>query len=468
MDFEQIIARLTAQRASAQAQFDALGTEGQGLLDAARAENQRSLTDQENERSLAIVGQRAQLREQVAGIDAQLATVRAEQAADQAATTDAQQRVATTADVPAARTHPVARTYNEQNDRRGINFIRDVARSLVFNDPAASERLSKHMAEERDARGGELVERAAGTGAFSGIIVPQYLTDQAAPLARAGRPFADACRHHDLPDEGMTVYIPQATTGTVVADQVNEFDTVAEQDYDDSLLPIPVRTAAGSQTVSRQAVERGVGIEDTIIDDLHRAHDVNLDSGLINKATVGLSAIANAITYTDTTPTAVELYPKLLQGPAQVEAALLDASLGDTIAVMHSRRWYWLQSQLTNTFPLFGQPGVPGQLSGVNYGERYGSGFRGLLPSGVAVVVDNNIAVNKGAGTNEDEIYFGGQSELHLWEDPAAPRLIRAEQTQAKKLAIDLVLYSYYAFTFQRRTHAQKITGTGLATPAFA
>lgn len=464
MDFERLLAQLNAQRASQQARFDALDTEGRGILDGAANDNQRNLTDAENERALAIVGERATLRSQIAATDAQIAEVTAERDADAEATRAAQQRTSTGAGAPGY-TQPVARTYNERNDRRGVQFALDVARGFL-GDSNARSRIETHMAEERDLRGGEFTERAAGTGAFSGIIVPQYLTEGTS-LARAGRPLADAMNHHDLPEQGMTVYIPRTTTGTAAGDQANEFDTVAENDYDDTLLTIPIRTAAGSQTLSRQAIERGVGVEDTVMQDLQGALDVNLDSGLINKGTVGLSAVAAANAYTDATPTAVELYPKLLQAPAGVEGALLNAAVGDVVAVMHSRRWYWLQSQLTSTFPLFGQPGVPAQLAGVNDGAAYGRGFRGVLPSGVPVIVDNNIATNLGAGTNEDEIYFVAQSEAHLWEDPSAPKLIRAEQSQAKKLAVDLVLYSYYAFTFVRRPHAQKISGTGLVTPAF-
>lgn len=466
MDFEKLLAQLNAKRATAQASFDALDTEARGILTAAETDNKRALTEQENERSLAIVGERAALRSQLADLDKQIESVTAERDADAAAANAAEKRN------PTGAVHPgqvvsQARTYNEQNDRRGVQFALDVSRAFL-GDSQASERIGRHMAEERDLRGGQVFERATGTGAFSGIIVPQYLTEFSTPLARAGRPLADAMNRHDLPEGGMTVYLPRSTTGTSAADQAAEFDTVSETDYDDTLLSIPVRTAAGSQTLSRQAIERGVGIEDTIMQDLEGALDVNLDSGLINKATVGLSAAATSIAYTDASPTAEELYPKLLQAPAAVEAALLNAAVGDVVAVMHSRRWYWLQSQLTTKFPLFGQPGVSGNASGVNYGEVYGPGFRGILPSGVPVIVDNNIATNLGAGTNEDEIYFVAQSEAHLWEDPNAPRLIRAEQTQAKKLAVDLVLYSYYAFTFLRRPHAQKIGGTGLVTPGWA
>jgi len=93
------------------------------------------------------------------------------------------------------------------------------------------------------------------------------------------------------------------------------------------------------------------------------------------------------------------------------------------------------------------------------------NGFRGILPSGTPVIVDNNIST--AFGTNEDEIYFVSQTESHLWEDANAPTLIRAEQTNAKTLGIDLVIYAYFAFMFNRVPHAQKISGTGLILPTF-
>lgn len=359
------------------------------------------------------------------------------------------------------------RTYARENDRTGKQFALDVSRAFLFNDMDSQSRLQRHMQEERVERGDTFEARAAGSGAFTGLVVPQYLVDQFAPAAKAGRPFADAARKHELPATGMTAYLGKVTTATSTALQSSENASVSETDIDDTLLTITIQTAAGSQTVSRQAAERGIGVEDTVIDDLIRNYAVTLDSTLLNQATNGLTNVATSIAYTDASPTAAELYPKLLAGPAAVEAALLDTAAGDTIAVMHSRRWYWLQSQLGSTWPLFGQPGIATQAGGLNYGERYGAGFRGILPSGIPVIVDNNIATNLGAGTNEDEVYFVAQSESHLWEDPNAPLLIRAEQTNAKSLGVNLVVYGYFAYTHARRSHAQKIAGTGLVTPTF-
>lgn len=419
----------------------------------------------------------AELRAANAGIDAEVATIQAriadlevEQERDSAAERlQSQVTVTETRDrEPVATIGAEERTYRPDNDRKGVGFATDVARAFM-GDPEATGRLQRHMAEERVERGEVrgMESRAIGSGALTGIVVPQYLVDAFGPYPRADRPLCDAMTKHDLPATGMTAYIGKLTTGTSAAEQTSENSSVSETNADDTLLTIPILTSSGSQTVSRQASERGVGVEDTIIGDLYSAQRSNQDSLVINRASTGLTNVATAIAYTDGTPTAAELYPKLLAGPAAVEAAMLNSHPGDTLAVMHSRRWYWLQSQLTSTWPLFGQMGLAPQQGGQAYAERYGNGFRGVLPSGVPVVVDNNIATNLGAGTNEDEIYFVSQTEAHLWEDPSAPLLIRAEQTSAKSLGIDLVVYAYFAYIFTRVTHAQKINGTGLITPAF-
>jgi hypothetical protein len=353
-----------------------------------------------------------------------------------------------------------------RGSKPGALFERDVVGAFL-GDFEAQERLRRHMSEERVERG-EYLQRAVGTGAFAGLTVPQYLTDEFAPAAAARRPFADAIRQHELPTEGMSVNISRITTASSVADQSAENAAAAEQDMDDTLLTIPVRTAAGQQTISRQAIERGSGVEPVVMDDLFRRWATNVDSNLLNASTVGLTNVATSIAYTDASPTAAELYPKLLAGQAGVEAALLDQATGENLVIMHSRRWNWLQSQVGPNFPFIGQPGLPALQGGVNLGTAYGKGIRGVLPNGTPVVVDNNIATAYGAGTNEDEIYVVDSNECHIWEDANAPVFIRAEQPKAANLGVLLVVYSYYAFTHARYSHAQKIGGTGLVTPVFA
>lgn len=358
------------------------------------------------------------------------------------------------------------RTYRPDKDPKGEAFLRDVGRAFVMKDFAATDRLMNHLREERVERG-EYLERATTTGNFDGLTVPQYLTDMFAKHAKAGRPFANAIRHHDLPPEGMNVYIGRGTTGTDTGIQTNQGDAATEQNYDDTLLTVPVRTNAGQQTMSRQAVQRTAGALDITMEDLFRAYGTKLDSTLINQAVTGLSAVATAVTYTDASPTAVELWPKIQEAFSGMETALLDQVSSDSfIAVMHSRRWRWINAATTSSWPFIQQPGIDPQASGLNYAETYGNGFRGLLPDSTPAIVDANIATNLGGGT-EDEIYLASKDECHLWEDPSAPYFIRAEETKAANVQVLFVIYGYFAYTFERFAHVRKISGTGLAAPVF-
>lgn len=362
------------------------------------------------------------------------------------------------------------RTYHKGNTGDGGPFLRDLAMQFMFRDLESEQRLARHMQEERVERG-QYLQRAAGTGAFAGLTVPQYLTDLYAPATANLQPFADVCNKHDLPDNGMTVNISRITTPTSVALQASENASVSNTDIDDTLLTIPVQTAAGQQTLSRQAIERGTGVEGIVMDDLFRRYATTKDSTLINQASTGLSASGTSVPYVDASPTAAELWPKLLGAASGAEQALIGMGNAD-IAVMHSRRWYWMQSQLTNSWPLVGQPGLGGNggpgggLATANL-TPYGRGARGTLPSGMVVITDNNIPTTKGGGT-EDEIYVTSSQECHLWEDPNAPVFIRAEQPAAASLGVLLVLYGYFAYTFGRYANSvQLIGGTGLIAPVF-
>ncbi len=366
-----------------------------------------------------------------------------------------------------ARVGQEERTYHRGNTGKGGAFVSDVVAQFLHRDMEAEARLARHMQEERVERGGKYLERAAGTGAFAGLVVPQYLTEMYAPAIANLRPFADACNKHDLPESGMTVNISRITTATSVALQASENASVSNTDIDDTLLTENVQTAAGQQTLSRQAIERGTGVESVVMDDLFRRYATTLDSTLINQATTGLDAVADLTnTYVDASPTAREAWPKLLGAASTVEQNLLGLG-GADIALMHSRRWFWFQSQLTTSFPFISQPGIPGQASGVNLNEQYGRGARGVLPSGLVAITDNNVPTTKGGGT-EDRIYVLSSQECHLWEDPNAPVFIRAEQAAAASLGVLLVLYGYFAYSFRRFSNAvAAISGTGMIAPTF-
>jgi hypothetical protein len=450
----------------------ALRAEAQTILAAAERAGRDRLTSDEDARLRELETDREHARRQVEAASDRLAELRAVEQEERDAMV-LQQRTQPAAQRPAngqqrAVVGREARTYRPDQDPSGRAFLLDVARAHFGIDWGATERLQRHMTEERVERpeyfGRE--ERAIGTGAVTGLVVPQYLTDLYAPAVAALRPFANlATNRHPLPPDGMTVNLSRITTGTSVALQASEGAAVSETNADDTLLTENVQTAAGQQTVSRQAIERGAGVDDILMEDLFRRWATSLDSTMLNQATTGVTAVATATAYADTSPTAPELYRKVLGSVAGVEASLLAQAVPDYV-VMHSRRWHWLGAEQTSTWPFINQPGIPPQSSGASTGVGYDQGVRGKLPNGMAVIVDNNVGTS--FGTNEDEVYVVASGECHLWEDPAAPVLIRSESSLAATLQVLLVVYGYFAYSVRRYTgHPGKVNGTGLITPTF-
>jgi hypothetical protein len=483
---EDLIISLEAERDQEKRDRERSLNEVRGILASARGEGRAELTEQEDEAVERSHKRAEDCKQRLVGVEHRLDIARrtkvAEMETDQAlaerspsAAKPLPERRGTSGGTETrgydkqARVGQEERTYHRGNTGDGGPFLRDLAMQYMFRDIEAETRLARHMQEERVERG-QYLTRAAGTGAFAGLTVPQYLTDMYAPATANLQPFADVCNQHDLPESGMTVNISRITTATSVALQASENASVSETNIDDTLLTIPVQTAAGQQTLSRQAIERGTGVEGIVMDDLFRRYATTKDSTLINQATTGLSASGTSVPYVDASPTSAELWPKLLGAASGVEQALIGMGNAD-IAVMHSRRWYWMQSQLTNSWPLVSQPGLGGTgndgAMAINNGTAYGKGSRGMLPSGLIVITDNNIPITKGGGT-EDEIYVTSSQECHLWQDPNAPVFIRAEQPQAAALGVLLVLYGYFAYTFGRFANSVGlIGGTGLIAPVF-
>lgn len=458
---ESVRAGLRAEldkRAATQADLDA-------LIAAVEARGDANLTEDET----AKLGE---FRAAIAKIDAEIAALEGRKVeledieARKAAVAETAARLGVderSAPAPVAHVVREERTYNPDAERRGVSFLSDVV-GAMSGDFGAAERLSRHKAEERVERPG-LEQRAVGTGAFTGLTVPQYLTDLVAPNRKAGRVLADLCTTHPMPASGMSVEISRVTTGTAVGIQSSQNSAVSETDADDTLLSIAVQTLGGQQTVSRQALERGTGIESVILSDLIRAYDVRVDTTLINQATTGLDAVTDAnvdVAYTDASPTAAELWPKLFDMIQQIQTAVF---MGADALLMHPRRFWWLASNVGTSFPFVNLVGAGEQAGGSVLGTGYGTGPSGFL-AGLPVYLDANIVTNGGAGTNEDRIYGITRGECHLWEDGAL--FIRAEQPAAASLGVLLVVYGYVAYTFSRYPSANgRIAGTGLVTPTF-
>ena len=352
-------------------------------------------------------------------------------------------------------------TYSARN---ASNFLSDALKAQFGGDSEARDRIQRHQNEMA-------VElRAASTASFDGLVVPQYLVDLYAPLARAGRPFADAARKHTMPAQGMSVVISRLTTGTDVAYQTSQNTAAVTQDPDDTTLTVNINTIAGQNSVSKQALMRGYNIENIVVGDLIRAYNTKLDNSLLNGTgsngqPLGLAGMTTGIliTYTATTGTVAGVFPKIADALQQVQSTIFASP---NAIIMHPRRLGFFLAGLDGSNRPLVVPTAnnPQNAMGVGTGlPAYGNSGYSLL--GLPIITDANVATNLGASTNQDAIYVVDLNECHLWED--GPQMVKFEEP-AGKVAINMVLFGYSAFTSLRYPGAiAAINGTGLATPSF-
>ena len=353
-------------------------------------------------------------------------------------------------------------TYSETSGR---SFFRDLYASQMHHDPSAQQRIARHSAEM------DVEYRDSSTASFAGLVVPQYLTQLAAELARAGRPFANLCTSLPLPSDGMTINISRVTTGSTAAVQATENSAVSEQDLDDTLLTVDIRTVAAQQDVSRQALDRGTGVDAIIMADLSSAIATALDLGCLygdgtSGALLGLNNITgkNDVVYTDGSPTVAEFYPKLLDAIQQINS---NRFAGPDLIVMHPRRAAWLQAAVADSRPLvLPEVNVPQNAMGVGPTSGYGS--FGLQVAGIPVVVDANVKTDTGAGSNEDSVFVVRRADMLLFESAGAPSMVRMDQTLGGQLTVKIVAFQYAAAVFGRYPAAiSQVMGTGLVAPTF-
>jgi HK97 family phage major capsid protein len=355
------------------------------------------------------------------------------------------------------------RTYNLQNQHER-SFLTDAWNGFhKRTDPDASARIERHMREIR------LEQRDIQASTLNGLVPPIYVLDQAAELARTGRPFANIVPSYNLPPNGMSVIATRVTTGTQVNVQT-ELGTVAETDMVTTDITIPVVTITGQQDISRQAVERGALTDQLVFNDLIAAYAERLDAqaligsgsagqhrGLLNVASIGLQ--------TYTTGGISTFFSKLAGNMNDVATNRLRPA---TVVIMHPRRWHALVAASdTSSRPLV-VPAAMGTFNGLAVGATGSQQFVGTIAGGLPVLVDANVPTNQGTSTNEDRVFVARVEDFALWEENGGvPRVFNFEQTQGPGI-IRLAVYGVSAFTAGRYPSGiSMMQGSGLVAPSF-
>lgn len=436
--------------------------EKQGIIDATlnrAADEGRDVTDIEvaNIQALGLEIQKLDERiDQVTELE-----VRKAKAAELAASVDGE-KVETRSAAP-ARVLSEEPTYHE---RSGHDFLADAMAAEFGGSYEARERIQRYQNEVR------IEKRDSGTSNFAGLVVPQYLVNQFAPLRRAGRPTADISVNAPLPQQGMTVNLGRLTTG-ITSYAATEGTAVTESDPDDTLLTVNVRTVQSMWDLSKQASLRGVGVEDQLLGDGIRSYHSLLDGQILNgdgsapnhRGILNTSGI-NSVTATDSTPTWAEFYPKLVEAITAISTNFYGAA---THIVAHpSLIGCWLRALDTTNRPIF-SPTAGNPMNAAATYDRPDYLGGGLQILGIPVVADANMPTNLGSGTNETAVIVGDFRESYLWEDNSGnPLYVRFEEPSGTN-AIRTILFGFSAYTAGKYPTAfSKITGTALITANWA
>lgn len=398
------------------------------------------------------------------------------------------------AERPAGGAHVTSeeRTYTPVKSSRGIaSFFVDQYRMTHNGDLSARARLERH-AQEVTVEGEGMSQRAASTGSFAGLVVPQYLIDLAAPVLRSGRPAANAVQGLPLPEQGMSLVIPRGTTGASAGSQATQNTNVSSTDEVWQDLNVPVVTVSGQQDVSRQSLERGApGIDEMIYLDLAAAYHAEIDRQILNGSGTGNQMLG--MLQTAGRLVAAAYGAAITAGAFNRKVAGGIANMGGSgtriqpdLIIAHPRRWGWLTGGEDSQGRPLVVPGVGGPMNvvalNVNPGSQGASGDgteTGSFTSqgsiqGLPLVTDGNVPTN--VGTNaEDTAVVVDRSNCLLWEEgDGQPKQLRFEQTSGNTLTTKLVIYGYAAFTSGRYPQAvaqvggsDTVAGNGQIAPAF-
>ena len=348
-------------------------------------------------------------------------------------------------------------------DRPERSYFRDLYLSKTKGDREATDRLSGHALATRDIN---TTDTSGGD-----FVPPAYLVNEYIAKARAGRITADLCSKFALPGGTDSINFPAITTGTGQAAQASQNSALQETNIVTATVTAPVTTIGGIQDLSVQLIEQSPIAMDTVLfADLAAAHAQAVGNAVINGtgSSGTLEGFVNAdtvntITYTDASPTAAETVAKIADGIQQVATSRF---LPADAIVMHPRRWYALASGGDGSQRPLVVPTAQAQNTFGTSGDVVAEGPAGNI-LGLPVYLDPNIAVNSGAGTNQDIIIISRFADAYLFEGTPKAEVFR--ETLSAEATVRFRLYNFVAFTAERYVgvNTSIVSGTGLVSPSF-
>jgi HK97 family phage major capsid protein len=305
--------------------------------------------------------------------------------------------------------------------------------------------------------------------------VPDWIVEDWIALARAGRVTADLLNKQPLPLGVSSLNLPKVSGGSSTAVQVTQNNQISSTDMQTTSVSSGITTISGQQIVSLQLVaQSGIPFDEIILGDLaadfSRALDLQVITGsgaagqlrgLENGASVGSTTFTSASPALVSATAANSFYNKIISA---ANALNTTRYLPATHVVMHPQRWSWCLEALDGNL----RPIVLTNGAGFNNvaisAEPTAEGAAGVLAN-LPVYTDNNVPVNKGAGTNQDEVFVIRAPDVFLFEGELA--LESFDSTYANQNSLLYRAVGYAGMIPDRYSASVNIiSGTGLITPS--
>jgi HK97 family phage major capsid protein len=356
----------------------------------------------------------------------------------------------------------------------GNEVVRDAINDSEFRTEVIRKGREHFRADESRARKfeGELEARAMSTSAGSGgqFVTPVYLVEDYAPWRQYGRVFIDQANHQDLPDYGMTVYIPAVQGPAGVAAQGGDNNGVTETDPTTGYLSSNLTTEAGQVTISQQLLDRagpGIQFDRIVFDQLHRNYNKVINAAILTAALASAGTVANS-----TTPNTGALYAQALLSDVAKAQAQMETLDGTVMSPTHffatGTQWAFATTWVDSTGRPLLVPSANGPFNAL--AAAIGGSSVKPTPEGltnyelidVPVYKDNGIALSSG----HQQMVLAHMPEVYVWEGSLVTRSI--PQTYAQNLSVLLQVYAYYTVIVRYVNAVQSISGSAWAgTPSW-
>lgn len=351
--------------------------------------------------------------------------------------------------------------------------IESLLREEHRGNEGAAERIIRETRElgrsapSREVRSG--MDTTSGSG--GSFATPMYFVSEYAPFRQPGRPFIDQCNKQELPDYGMTVYLPHVTGGAGVAAQASQNTGVQETDPTAGYLSANLTTEAGEVTISQQLLDRSgpnFKFDVMVFDQLNRAYAPVVDTFALTTALAG----AGAITYTSTSfalnvANGVGGFTSKVGGAKSAIRKASGTVLPSTHLFLAEDRWEYIEAWGDGQGRPVVVPGYGGPFNALAAGANDGDagvveGFTGYKLAGLPVFTDLSIPA---PGTGNDQAIVANLDEVYIYEGSPVTRVL--PQTLGSQLSVILQMYSYIAGIVRYPLAVQAISGTGMAAIAF-